>query len=159
MFDRLQSLFQSLTQRRSSAAFTPDDPRVAVAALCLQVMEADGVVHRAEKEKLRNLLKESYGLSEGDLEALIAAGKRAENEAIDYYRFTTDLKRHLDEEERRQLIAALWDLVYSDGKRSEIEDHVVWRIADLLGVSNREQILERQEAAARASKTATGDAE
>lgn len=159
MFDRLQSLFQSLTQKRPSAAFTPDDPRVKVAALCLQVMEADGVVHQAEKEKLRSLLKTSYGLSESDLNALLVAGKSAENEAIDYYRFTVDLKRHLNEEERRQLIAALWDLVYSDGKRSEIEDHVVWRIADLLGVSNREQILERQDAEARAGKTETGDVE
>jgi Uncharacterized protein conserved in bacteria len=159
MFDRLQSLFQSLTQKRSSSAFTPDDPRVAVAALCLQVMEADGVVHRNEKEKLRSLLKESYELSEADLDALLAAGKRAENEAIDYYRFTADLKRHLDAEERRQLVAALWDLVYSDGKRSEIEDHVVWRIADLLGVSSREHILERQDAAVRARTTETGDAE
>ena len=31
-----------------------------------------------------------------------------------------------------------------------MEDHVIWRIADLLGVSGRERILKRQEAAARA---------
>lgn len=30
-----------------------------------------------------------------------------------------------------------------------MEDHVIWRIADLLGVSSRERIQKRQEAAAR----------
>jgi hypothetical protein len=30
-----------------------------------------------------------------------------------------------------------------------MEDHAIWRIADLLGVSGRERIMKRQEAAAR----------
>ena len=49
MLDRLQSFFQSVMQDRPKAVFAPDDPRIAVAALCLQVMEADGVVRDAEK--------------------------------------------------------------------------------------------------------------
>ena len=43
----------------------------------------------------------------------------------------------------------LWDIVYADGERSEMEDHVIWRIADLLGVSGRDRVLQRQVAAAR----------
>lgn len=149
MFERLQTFFQSLTTDRSNLMFTSDDPRVAVAALCMQVMEADGVVRQAEKDKLRSLLKDSYQLSESELNAVLEAGKRAENEAIDYFRFTSDLKRHLDESQRLQLVSALWDLVYSDGERSEIEDHVVWRIADLLGVSDHDRVRARMDAAAR----------
>lgn len=151
MFDRLQSLFQSLVRHDDDTDFAPDDPRVAVAALCLQVMDADGVVHEAEREKLNTLLRDTYQLSQHDLDALLAAGKRAENEAIDYFRFTSDLKRHLDHDQRRHLVGALWDLVYADGERSEIEDHVVWRIAELLEVSTRDFVIQRQEAAARMS--------
>ncbi|MBR0554151.1 TerB family tellurite resistance protein [Ciceribacter sp. L1K23] len=150
MFERLQTFFQNLTTDDDKLMFTPDDPRVAVAALCMQVMEADGVVRQAEKDKLRSLLKDRYNLAEAELDALVRAGKRAENEAIDYYRFTADLKRHLDDSQRLQLVRALWDLVYSDGERSEIEDHVVWRIADLLGVSDHDRVRERLSAAARA---------
>ncbi len=43
----------------------------------------------------------------------------------------------------------LWEIVYADGKRSEMEDHAIWRIADLLGVSGRDRLLKRQEAAAK----------
>lgn len=150
MLDRLQAFFQSVMQDRPKAVFAPDDPRIAVAALCLQVMEADGVVRDAEREKLREILKDQYGLDGTNLDALIAAGQDAENQAVDYYRFTTELKRQLDEGQRQQLIGLLWDIVYADGTRSEMEDHAIWRVADLLGVSGRERIVQRQEAAERA---------
>ncbi|MDH4415273.1 MAG: TerB family tellurite resistance protein [Rhizobium sp.] len=158
MFDRLQAFFQSVTQDRPKAVFAPDDPRIAVAALCLQVMEADGIVRDAETEKLRQILREQYELDDTTLNALIAAGQDAENEAVDYYRFTTELKRQLSEEQRQQLVGVLWDIVYADGTRSEMEDHAIWRVADLLGVSGRERIVQRQEAAERAGLGAIDDA-
>ena len=34
----------------------------------------------------------------------------------------------------------MWELVYADGHVSEFEENVVWRAADLLGVSSRERI-------------------
>lgn len=158
MLDRLQAFFQSVMQDRPKAVFAPDDPRIAVAALCLQVMEADGVVRDAERTKLREILKEQYELDDTALDALIAAGQDAESEAVDYYRFTTELKRQLNEEQRQQLVGLLWDIVYADGNRSEMEDHAIWRVADLLGVSARERIIQRQEAAERAGLGATDDA-
>lgn len=157
MLDRLQAFFQSVMQDRPKAVFAPDDPRLAVAALCLQVMEADGVVRDAERAKLREILKEQYELDDDTLDALIAAGQDAESEAVDYYRFTTELKRQLNEEQRQQLVGLLWDIVYADGNRSEMEDHAIWRVADLLGVSGRERIVQRQEAAERAGLGAIDD--
>jgi uncharacterized tellurite resistance protein B-like protein len=158
MLDRLQAFFQSVMQDRPKAIFAPDDPRIAVAALCLQVMEADGVVRDSEREKLREILKDQYELDDTALDALIAAGQDAENQAVDYYRFTTELKRQLNEEQRQQLVGLLWDIVYADGTRSEMEDHAIWRVADLLGVSGRERIVQRQEAADRAGLGAIDDA-
>lgn len=151
MLDRIQAFLQTLTADRADHEFSPDDPRVAFAALCFQVMEADGHVSATERQRLRDLLREHYGLEEGQLEALIEAGRDAGMEAVDYYRFTSDLKRHLSPEECSELLGILWDLVYADGDRSELEDHVIWRVADLLGVSSRDRVLLRQQAASRAT--------
>jgi uncharacterized tellurite resistance protein B-like protein len=115
-------------------------------------------VQDAERAKLREILKDQYGLEGDQLDAVLAAGQEAENEAVDYYRFTNDLKRHLNETERQQLVGILWDIVYADGTRSEMEDHAIWRVADLLGVSGRERIAQRQEAAQRAGLGASDDA-
>ncbi|MDO9416540.1 tellurite resistance TerB family protein [Pararhizobium sp.] len=153
MFERLQTFLASITGSEPSRAFEPDDPRVAVMALCIQVMEADGQISKSEQVKVRSMIKDYYALDDGDLEALMAAGQSAESEAIDFYRFTSDIKRHLNEEQRIELVGMLWQIVYADGERSEMEDHVIWRIADLLGVSGRDRIIKRQEVAARMEVT------
>jgi uncharacterized tellurite resistance protein B-like protein len=34
----------------------------------------------------------------------------------------------------------MWEIVYADGERDELEDNLIWRAADLLGVSQQERI-------------------
>lgn len=148
MFERFRSFLDSLTGHGPSV-IEPGDPRIAIAALCIQVMEADGEIHEKERKKVRAMVKEHYQLDDASLDALIVAGEAAESQAIDYFRFTSDIKRHFSEEQRIDLIGMLWEIVYADGKRSEMEDHVIWRIADLLGVSGRDRIIKRQEVAAK----------
>lgn len=153
MLDRIQAFLHTLTAPHHTDEFAPDDPRVAFVALCFQVMEADGNVSEEEQQKLRDLLRERYDLGPDKLKALIETGREAGREAVDYYRFTSDLNRHLvGEDARIELLGILWDLVYADGQRSELEDHVIWRIADLLGVSSRDRVQQRQKAAARVSQ-------
>ena len=154
MFERLQQFLAGLAGNDQKPVFDIGDPRVAVMALCIQVMEADGKILEAERRALRDRFKTHYDLDEAELDALIAAGTDAESEAIDFFRFTSELKRQLTEEQRIDLIGLLWEIVYADGERSEMEDHAIWRIADLLGVSGRERIMKRQEVAGR-----VGDAE
>lgn len=149
MFERLQQFLASLSGSDSRPTFAVDDPRVAVMALCIQVMEADGRVLEIERKALRARFKAIYGVGEAELDALVAAGTDAESEAIDFFQFTSELKRQLSEEQRVDLIGLLWEVVYADGERSEMEDHAIWRIADLLGVSGRERIMKRQEVAER----------
>jgi uncharacterized tellurite resistance protein B-like protein len=156
MFDRILDFFQDLTGDRPHDEFAPDDPRVAFAALCFQVMEADGRVSDSERTRLEDLLRERYQLDKSHLQTLMEAGRTVGSEAVDYYRFTSDLKRHLGPDECVALVGALWDLVYADGERSEMEDHVIWRIADLLGVSSRDRVLERQKVAERTMGGDTG---
>ncbi len=153
MLDRIQAFLHTLASPHHENEFAPDDPRVAFVALCFQVMEADGNVSAKEQQKFRELIRERYDLGADKLKALIEAGHEAGSEAVDYYRFTTDLRRHLtSEDDRVELLGILWDIVYADGQRNEIEDHVIWRIADLLGVSSRDRVLQRQQAAARAAE-------
>lgn len=154
MLDRIQAFLHTLTTPHQTEEFSADDPRVAFVALCFQVMEADGNMSAQEQQKFRDLIRERYQLDEERLKALIEVGHQAGSEAVDYYRFTSDLKRHLvNEDDKIELLGILWDIVYADGDRSEIEDHVIWRIADLLGVSGRDRVLQRQQAAARATES------
>ncbi|KQR79404.1 hypothetical protein ASG25_19050 [Rhizobium sp. Leaf384] len=157
MFDRIRTFIDSLTGAEHPNPIEAGDPRIAIVALCIQVMEADGHADDVERRKVRSMIKEHYTLDDAALNALIAAGEDAESEAIDFFRFTSDIKRHFSEEQRIDLVGMLWEIVYVDGERSEMEDHVIWRIADLLGVSSRDRIMKRQEAAAKSDVVETAE--
>jgi uncharacterized tellurite resistance protein B-like protein len=75
---------------------------------------------------------------------LIDKATAAEHEAVDLYHFTCLLNRVLDEEGRATVVKLMWEIVYADGTRDGLEDNLLWRAADLLGVSPNERIALRQ---------------
>jgi uncharacterized tellurite resistance protein B-like protein len=88
---------------------------------------------------------------------LIASATRAEGEAVDLYHFTSVIMRSVNEEGRLRIIEMMWDLVYADGQVSEFEDNVVWRAADLLGVSSRDRIDLKHKVAEQRQPASSGD--
>jgi uncharacterized tellurite resistance protein B-like protein len=80
-----------------------------------------------------------------------------EGEAVDLYHFTSVIMRSVNEAGRLRIIEMMWELVYADGQVSEFEDNVVWRAADLLGVSSRDRIDLKHSVAAKQPAAAAGD--
>lgn len=128
-----------------------DDPLVAATALLFHVGEADGEASPAERRRLRTLLREHYGLDDAEAARIEREGREADAEAVDLFRFTSVLLRHLGEDERIRFVELLWEIVFADGDVHELEDNIVWRISELLGVSSRDRMLAKREAARRAN--------
>jgi uncharacterized tellurite resistance protein B-like protein len=78
---------------------------------------------------------------------LVAEATAAEQEAIDLYKFTAQLNRSLDETGRARIVEMMWQIAYADGGVTEFEDNLIWRAADLLGVSRDERIALRERVA------------
>ncbi|MEZ5812411.1 MAG: TerB family tellurite resistance protein [Rhizobiaceae bacterium] len=146
MFDRLMRFLRSLPGDEAGAkGENSDDPRIAAVALMFHVIDADGIRETAERDKLEQVLRELYPVSGGELKSLIAAGEEADREAVDLYAFTSVLKRHLGREAKINLVRILWEMVYADGERHELEENIVWRVAELIGVEQAERVAMRQE--------------
>ena len=157
MFERILSFLKDLPAGISgTVTLSADDPRVAAAALLYHVMSADGVSQDIEWERLKQVLSEAYGVSGNELTALVAAGKQADDEAIDLYAFTSVLNRHLDEAGRVEFIRLMWEVVYADGELHELEDNVIWRVAELIGVDRHDRIAMRRQVAETAAKATGG---
>jgi len=160
MFERIAAFFKELSAEGADGGdggFTRDDPRLAAAALMYHIMGADGVVRESESARLESVLKETYALESGELDRLLEAARDADNEAVDLYQFTSVLMKNLSAEERVHFIELLWEIVYADGENHELEDNLVWRVSELLGVDGRDRVLLRQAVQARAP--GAGDAE
>ena len=148
MFERVLSFLKELPSAAAHSRARPDGPRVAAAALLYHVMSADGVRQDVEWERFKAILAETDSVEGQELEALAAAGEKADNEAIDLYAFTSVLKRDLDPEQRKAFIGLMWEIVYADGELHELEDNTVWRVAELLDVERVDRVAARRKAAA-----------
>ncbi len=148
----LESLKQFLADLAGDAKpqehFRDDDYRLAAAALLIHVCSIDGEMSTVEREKLHDILKRTFELDESAVAALIDAGLAADREAVDLYGFTSLINRSLTAEGRLRMVEMMWEIIYADGRVTEFEDNVVWRAADLLGISSRARIALRHRVAA-----------
>lgn len=147
MFKALRDFITELSGETPSRRFADDDHRLAVAALLVHLISVDGIVRPAEQAAIGRALSQSYGLSPEETLQLVAEAREADDEAVDLYRFTSVLKRTLDEDGRLRVIEMMWQAVYADGTVTEFEENTVWRVAELLGISTRERVSLRQRVA------------
>ena len=157
MFDILRDFINGLSDEGGRRKSPRDNPDVAAVALFFSVIGADGEVTKEERALLRDLVAKDYSDSEAELKALLAEAEAADRESVDLYSFTSVLNWKLTPEEKIHFIELLWELAYADGVRHELEDHVVWRVADLMGVDTRDRVFARQRVAERRGITGETD--
>ena len=146
MFERFVAFLDSIVGGSGGSKEESTPLQLASAAILFVVMDADGVRHEEELAALREIISERFDLEGEALSALLANAEAAEAEAVDFYRFTSVLVR-LSETERLHLLELIWEVVYADGVLHELEDNLVWRIAELIGVSSRDRVELRQKVA------------
>ena len=147
MFDAISRLFA----RPGTDAAAPLDPQLAVAALLVHLTAVDGEVTDGERQVVVRLLKQRFALSDHEVAELVALATHRDQEAVDYYQFTAALSQ-LDEAERVEIIRMMWELVFADAENHEMEDNMVWRVAELIHVPARQRTILRNKAKRAAAK-------
>ncbi|MGB8819455.1 MAG: TerB family tellurite resistance protein [Rhizobiaceae bacterium] len=142
MFERFVAFLDSLGTGAAAAEETTS-LQLAAAALMFAVVDADGVRHESELTALRDLISDRFDVEGQALATLLDKAEAAEAESVDFYRFTSVLVR-LSEGERLHLLELIWEVVYADGELHELEDNLVWRIAELMGITSRDRVELRQ---------------
>ena len=140
MFETISRLFG----QSEAASAHPLEPRLAVAAILVHLAAVDGQAKPEEYAVIANALKDHYGLGDADVKKLVTEAKRKNSEAVDFYKFTSTLSK-LDENERVAIVRMMWQVVFVDGANHELEDNMVWRVAELIGVSARDRTILRNQ--------------
>ncbi|MGA9541316.1 MAG: TerB family tellurite resistance protein [Methyloceanibacter sp.] len=126
-----------------------EELRVASAALLINAGSIDGKFDSNEKQKVKALLQRRFDLKPDELKRLFQEASAEEREAVDLYRFTKVLCRNLDQDGRKRIVVMLWEVVMVDGVVDEFEANLVWRVAELIGVSTRDRVTLRKMVEAR----------
>jgi uncharacterized tellurite resistance protein B-like protein len=146
MLDGLRQFIADIVAPSADPDLAFDDTGylLAATALLVHVVSLDGEPSAIEKRKLHSLIESRFKLDPGTADHLIASATRAEGEAVDLYHFTSVIMRSVNEEGRLRIVEMMWELVYADGKVHEFEDNLIWRVAELLGVSSQARIRLKQ---------------
>lgn len=150
----LTEFFERLTNNEARAGnLREEEMRLAAAALLVHAAVIDGEVASEERRKLKTLLQTRFVLGDEEMRRLMREAEAREQEAVDLYRFTSVLCAELDQEGRQRIIEMLWEVTMADGVVHEFESNLVWRAAELLGVSTRDRIRLKQMVARRIGLT------
>lgn len=135
-------------------ADTTDDsdalPRAA-AVLLLEVAATDAGIEAAELRVIESALIGHFGLSRADAEAVLARARALQQDSTSMHAFTHRLRTRLDPEARAELVEWLWRVAFADGHLDRYEEHLIRRLADLLGTPHLEFIRRKHRASNDAS--------
>ena len=96
------------------------------------------------REAIHAILRSKFALDDHSTGRLLEEAIAINRNAIDLYRFTRQLNEMLNDDDRSQLVQMMWEVAYADGPADEFEKNIIWRAADLLGVSSRRRVELRQ---------------
>ena len=133
MLDRLKAFF-----RNPSGYHTPlpeADAAHAMGALLVRAAKADHRYVFEEIAAIDKVLAQRHNLN-----PVSAAKMRAECELLEASIPETEdvtviLEKAISTDEKEAVLIALWEIVYADGIKHEIEDALMHRVEDLFGVT------------------------
>ncbi len=141
----LQNLLARLMAPEPTRLPEPD-ARLALAALLVRLARSDGDYSQDEMGRIDRILVGRHGLSPFAAAALRAEAEVFEAEAPDTVRFTRALKDAVAHEDRAALLQAMWSVALSDGARDAQEDRLIRLVVNLLGLTDVDSAMARQQA-------------
>ncbi|HVT35057.1 MAG TPA: TerB family tellurite resistance protein [Nevskiaceae bacterium] len=121
----------------------PHDEALAVAQLLLEIARADLATEPAELAAIRAHLQQAYALSDAQLDPLMAHAQRQVEQSVSMADSLKQVNAALDPPRKAQLMRALWQVAYADGRIDPHEEAMLRRLADLLYVPHSVFIREK----------------
>ena len=136
MLRTLKDLFESLLLPADApVAVTPSHRlQLATAVLLVEVMRADAGMGEAERRAVLAALDRQFALAPDESARLMELAEQQVRDSVDFHTFTSALNERLDHAQKVQVVEAMWQVAYADSHLAAHENHVLWRVADLLHV-------------------------
>ncbi|MDT8448648.1 MAG: TerB family tellurite resistance protein [Wenzhouxiangellaceae bacterium] len=127
------------------ASETDPLPR-ALAVLMLELAATDAGIDDDERRVIEQAVRDRFGLDDEELRTLLNEAGEIQRNAHSLHEFTHALRTGLKPEQRADVVGWLWKVAWADSRLDRHEEHLVRRLADLLGVPHREFIRRKHQA-------------
>jgi len=127
----------------AASTHTAQSAALVVAQLLIEIARSDLKVQDEELAVVRRHLSEAYTLSSEQLDTLIAEANRKVDAATSLYDTVKRINDSFSQEQKAELMRALWQVAYADGKLDAYEVALMRRMADLIYVPHEVFIREK----------------
>lgn len=160
MLKTLKDLFETFVPAPAGAAPQHDEHQLqlATAVLLVEVMRADHELGEAERDAVLAALVSRFGLAADESERLVELAHANVRIATDYHAWTSRINASFDTGEKIRIVELMWQVAYADGRLDAHEQHVMWRLADLLHVPHGAYVHAKMRAAQAAASVSAGGA-
>lgn len=149
MLDLVKSLFSGAASEADPESARARGLEGAAATLMVEAACLDGEFKQSERDRIRSVLGEHFGLAPADADTLIAKAELAADDSTQIYGVVRVIRESLEPAERIDIIDMLWDVAYADGVVDDYEANLIRRVAGLLYVADRDSGSARKRAAER----------
>lgn len=136
----LNKIKKLLSKTPEKIAPNKHDISLAVTAMMIEIMHSDGKLAEAEHNMMIESMKQRFGLTATEILALIEEANAATQKATDFHQFTSRIKDEYSTEERIAFLTDLWKIAMIDEHIDEYEEHLIRRVANLVGIYHGEFI-------------------
>jgi uncharacterized tellurite resistance protein B-like protein len=119
---------------------------LAAACLLIELCRADANTSTEELSTISHSLGDMFSLDVEEVAELVAQAEEQADQATSTHEFTTVIKAFFDDQQRVNLIAALWRAAFADGVLDKYEEHFIRKVSDLLYVSHSDYIRAKHKA-------------
>ncbi|MGN7437642.1 MAG: TerB family tellurite resistance protein [Alcanivorax sp.] len=131
----------------------PRDPlHVATAALMIHVSLTHEDIGDSEKQAVLLSIQNHFDLQESEALQVFEKAYEHHNESTDLYRFTRVIMEEMEYEQQKEIVRLLYRVAFADNHLEHFEEHIVTRIASLLGVGPKDRVAMKQQVRAEISE-------
>lgn len=130
----------------------PPTATYAAAALLLEMTEADLEVDPDERAAVRVALRDTFGLAQEEIEALLERASNELDREASYYPHVETVNDLCGPEEKTAIVEQMWRVAFADGDLDRYEEHYLRKLCRLIHVPHRVFIQTRHQVEAELGK-------
>ena len=112
----------------------------ATCALLLEVAGSDDEFSADECDHIIKTLCNRFSLTQEQAEELVETANARRAQSFDIWKFTNEINETCTIDEKKDILAEVWRVIYADGSLTAHEDHIAHKLARLLNLTHPELI-------------------
>ncbi len=109
---------------------------IATCVILLEAATADSKLSKEELQKIIELLKEKFQLTDSAANELIETSKKQREGSTGVWPFTHLINEDLTVEEKYELMEMIWKVIYSDRTLDDFENYIAHELLNLLNLDH-----------------------